>query len=872
MVVYYGLTGDAAMKKTVYAVITVTALMFFPFMISAETPIPDDSDTAAYAEWLGKRIIEKPSDDDTSFFINRLLDLAPAAGERTVSDIFKAALKNMDGRKEKNWINARLMMTGIDNLDRDSRYCSDNFSILRRWNISGPWKRYGRADALVRFQPETAINIGGIERGRNTIAPAGGEIFPFRLEGVDFETVYATASVTARGAIVLWIGSDAGYTLYVNGRELYRRSFKKQQSTDIFSLRGGKGYTIQLKLQREEKSANPSFRAMISGDGDIPADIKGSGDIYSYSFTSERLGISGMETPGKTGRAAEQTENLRRLVRCLKYQAAYKHGAAALKEFSSYYPLYCEYIPLLDMMNRDDEFLAAVDDYRKKFPSSQKYKSWLADFYMTRDSAKFSELMKSNPAQYHSEISVRSYIYMLCSEKKFAEAEVWCRSLKGRGDIQLMIPEIIRASADEKKWKRSLLQYTYDPGVLSAYYYLGLSELVANLDPVMYWNKGFSLGVLPELLRDISIVYENGVIAGNEFYKGDYTDLHPEFERDAKIRKITVHIFNSDSIYIEGEDLVPSGGRINGKKYADDGLEYHSGEVITSVPYFQGVKVLSVFTARDGLPAGMDFSTNISADDRLTVRYKTSGEEFSAIRYTGKFTGSSEDIYSLATDLNLKNPSEYISSVELNVICHREFIPDLKYNGAELKSSRLPGGETLLSSETATLRNSDQKISLSIIRFGSDRDFALWYRGILCWVDRSFPVNEIFADNSQLENIVRGIHADVINGIVKRGGVNFNPDIAERVLADRRGTVEERTYLARMLFANRGIKSFIAFRKNGNGGADRILLYVPEGIKRGYWLDFYCDYKSDNQKGFNALVITGDGYETVPVNSDRYIR
>ena len=171
-------------------------------------------------------------------------------------------------------------------------------------------------------------------------------------------------------------------------------------------------------------------------------------------------------------------------------------------------------------------------------------------------------------------------------------------------------------------------------------------------------------------------------------------------------------------------------------------------------------------------------------------------------------------------------------------------------------------------------KNGERSAVTVISRFSSDAVFAEWYRGLLNYTERPFFESSIkFSDKDSFEDIIGKVHLYILLSVSKTGGIDFLPRGVNYTADTGKGTVEERTHLAKAILKSRGIKSYIAFRKNSPGLIDKILLYVPENMGRGYWLNFYGDGISDKMEpGSVAIVITGEGYNTIPVNPETCIR
>jgi hypothetical protein len=396
-----------------------------------------------------------------------------------------------------------------------------------------------------------------------------------------------------------------------------------------------------------------------------------------------------------------------------------------------------------------------------------------------------------------------------------------------------------------------------------------------GLDPVMYWAKSYALAGNPGLMKDLSDIYENSIIAPNDIYNGVYTDHHPEFGWNGKKRKVSIHIFESGRAILKGEDTVPPGRKLRGEKNSQGGIEFSSGEIRTGLPYIDGLKILYVLTAKDGLPAAVDFESGPVRNNRAELKYKCSGEEeYSIIKYSAEIPEEQSDPFKIIKDLVLKSAGENISWLEYEVIFHGSNVPVVSYNGKSLSGSKKDDGEVRYSVKERFSKNDEKSAVTGISGFSSDAVFAEWYRGLLNYTERSFLQSNIeFSDKDSFKDIISNVHLHILLSVLKTGNIDFNPRRADYVSDTGKGTVEERTHLAKAILKNRGIKSNIAFVKNRTGLIDKILLYVPDNMGRDYWLNFYGEGISDIiEPGSVAIVITGDGYNTIPVNPETCIR
>jgi hypothetical protein len=845
-------------------------------MVPASIILPGENDTVSLYGELSSEILKNPSGDLVPFYIEKLMELAPAAGDKKTADLFKEVSVKLKDREPERAFIKQLLSLSIDELDDNYNESIKNFSILKKWNISGPWKRYGKPDIDCEFAPEKMFKIENIEKGQNFSTEENGLLYPFKYKHGADEIYYASCSFQAEGGVILWIVSDGKYKLSVNGREISHNRSGGEKTVKAFSLKGSKGYSLQIKLQCGDENSHPFIRGMITDEAHLPVKVSGSSSVFNYKFTSEKifsLDEKGYSVPSD---ASDLTQRMSEFIQAGDYLTAYKQGVSITEKFPSYFPAYKEFIPLLDVMSRDDEFHQYTRKFNEIFPDSRISRIWLADFYMTRDKEKFSAIMKSVNIKHMKVKTLESYIYLLCGEKKYTEALTLCSSSRGsEPQFKFLKTEIIKASGDSTLLRKYLIEGAAERDEADFYYQLGLAEMNHGLDPVMYWRKGYSLDDDSGMMRDLSDLYENSILGSNDFYTGVYTDLHPEFSWNGKKRKISIHIFESGRVVLEGEDILPPGSKLRKKKYSYGETEFSSGEIKTSVPYADGVKILYVLTAKDGLPTPSGFTSVADGKNRLTVKYRCSGgEEFSVIRYSGEYTSPAKGIITILKELILKAPDENVSQLEYEVIYHGNSALHVRYKGEALSAGKYTDGVIKYTVNDRFDEDDKDHAVSDILKFSSDSKFAEWYNTVLTYAEKyADEISIKFTENDNTESIIKKIHFYVMSSVSDRGDISLGPEEINSVLSRGEGTVEERALLAKVILEKNGIKSFISFRKNRDGLIDRILLYVPEKRDSGYWLDFYGDGILEKmESGYEALVLTGESFETFPVNPETCIR
>lgn len=179
----------------------------------------------------------------------------------------------------------------------------------------------------------------------------------------------------------------------------------------------------------------------------------------------------------------------------------------------------------------------------------------------------------------------------------------------------------------------------------------------------------------------------------------------------------------------------------------------------------------------------------------------------------------------------------------------------------------------------------------NLISFGysnivSVADFVKWYRG-------SFPANnavdfdkyiKIDSELSKTEKITK-IYNYVAREIEIQGGIYYSPSEPESVMHSKKGSVEDKAFLAVRLLKENGIEAYPALVRdnyiystkiNFNNIYDNIVVYIPS---EKMWLDFYSEYfpcgiVNDYNSGQQAVIIKDNSLDqgTVSTKSESSIK
>ena len=248
------------MIKRIFFQLILTGILLNTQALYSSNTTAGETDTISYAGELSSKLLKNPKSDSVPFCVNRLMNLSSAIGSKKISAIFKEAASKLENENGNAEINRQILKYSIDELDGTYLQHENKFTVLKKWNVSGHWRRYGRPDIDFKFNPETVYKTEDIENGKNLSADRSGKLYQYKSDN-ELDTIsYATCSFTSAEKIILWIISDADYKLIVNGKEILRNKRGSGSAVQAFSLNGARGYTVQLKLRSGKNDSYPFIK------------------------------------------------------------------------------------------------------------------------------------------------------------------------------------------------------------------------------------------------------------------------------------------------------------------------------------------------------------------------------------------------------------------------------------------------------------------------------------------------------------------------------------------------------------------------------------------------------------------------------------
>ena len=148
---------------------------------------------------------------------------------------------------------------------------SEEFFPVRRWLLSGPYKKYGPADIDYPFMPEivTDLQNSDIKKKEITIQNAKGELDFGKYLYPGTGVVYAATTISCANSVKIRIYSDSQYTIFINGKETIRNHKNGIfRSCRIVKVKDSTKISLMVKMYL--KGCRSSLRVLVTDENDSP--------------------------------------------------------------------------------------------------------------------------------------------------------------------------------------------------------------------------------------------------------------------------------------------------------------------------------------------------------------------------------------------------------------------------------------------------------------------------------------------------------------------------------------------------------------------------------------------------------------------------
>ena len=828
----------------IISVIIVITSAFMP--VSAENGIvfSGEEDTLSLYNRLSSGLLKDPSGENSCRNIIKLMELSREAGREKTAKLFRKCADYIKERNDRTNPLIFILNHSAELLDDDS---DTDYEGIDKWLVSGPWQKFGRADLYYPFIPEAGRSFSEF---KSIKVEQGSRIYPFGFIPERRGIVYASASFSADVPVRIWIESNAEYRLFINSAEVLSSGIEGTESLSGVTVEGSREYSLLLKISDNRKGEDPFFRVIVTDlkNGEIKTEITGAGNRGEFSHKEIFSSCRVKSLPGFPGRV--KMEKIRQSITDSNFTELYSEAEALVAEYPLCGESYHTIFPLLIQSGREKDFIDTVSRYRGKFPASDYYLKWIADFYQWRDEKKFKAAMDKIHPRYCDYSTAKRYIKLLTDNGDRRAARRYSEKFENIPSFRIVKAEVEKSLSTPVQWRKYLLEKISETGDPLYYYYMGESEMEAGLDPLLYWAKGLSIRGDMREMRDSAEIFENGSGSGGLFYSGRYTDFHPEFLWNGIKRKVTVRIFANGNYMTECEELIPSA------------LAEKGG---FSLLKLYDLSVLYALRCSGGEAFPQEYEVSEKGES-VSVKLKDTGKaDFFVLKYSG-YSAFDQYPFYLMKDTELKREGEDISEVMLEVKAEG-IVPDVSF-----MDKKIPGGESGREGETVyrvsekfNYKNSE-RVVLSAAFKADYRGFAKWYSSMLNILKKKGVIETVPGlDSGDIQSRMAALNNYIKKNYITEPGINFEPRFPSDIVISGKGTTEELALLASVISEKAGIKGFVAFIKEKGdylSANSEAALFIPESKGRGIWVRFADRKKYKNPE---ALLITGDNFEIIPV-------
>lgn len=818
--------------------------------------IYDWSDSLKQFETISSLMLADPVSPELKEYTRLVISLMPAVGRNNVFRLLDSALKQLEDAGSAGSASWLIIASAVIEAGFPERL-KESGAFLDEWQVSGTWNRYGDADIDYSFPPEQTQDWKKI-RAKRTGA-SGSRCFPYSAVSGSSGVVYARSSFSVNSGVRIAILSGAECRIFINGKDYGMcRSFSGRYGA-AFRLTGSTGYSVMLKFA--PRSGPMSWVSVfVAGEKGGLSGFRINENVRRTPATIEDLLID--YTNGKYDDGGDDVSRVRQLVTDSDYHSALDLCEDLVKKNPRNYFIYSEYASLLDSMQRDSEFTALMETFRRTFPESGILQTWLAGFYGARDKVKFIESMDSSDPFYTDASLAVNYVHALAAKGEIDRAAAAAEKFISSAPERFITVAGIYSAAGKRDEMRNLLVHgAAETGDARIFYMLGCADEASGLDPVIYWTKSLESGELFCEASDMIDVYENSDPGTNIYYTGDYSGVREEFRNNGIRRRVAIRVFESGRIYVSVEDFVPA------MMIRDGGGDSFSFllPAMSDVNPLYVLKVTDVLTEpaeykvfRDGKRTGIEITN--CGDSRYVV-----------VKYSCCIDNSSR-IESAPVLIPAVMKSENVEDIRVNLVYTGSGMPGVSINGSAVRG-RERVNESIFSWNETFSSSADDSIMIAISRWSSPEDFASWYSGLAAIRGRFAETTAfVFPEHVDTASALLYVKREVLGGLESPEEWGLIPATPESVMRIKSASPVERAFLAMAMLQRAGIKGYIAFGLSADGASvdfNEVLVYVRVNDLDWYWLPVYGGGAEGERR---AVVVLENGGRIMPVDADRLVK
>ncbi|MBN1498780.1 MAG: hypothetical protein JW982_01370 [Spirochaetes bacterium] len=533
---------------------------------------------------------------------------------------------------------------------------------------------------------------------------------------------------------------------------------------------------------------------------------------------------------------------------------------AEIRSGSDYYPLEYAVLNFYHTKGYEKQFFNQYERIRKLFPDSYAADIYKMDFYHGRNNSISEKTGTELLKKIISTKVLRNLLFQYKSTGRYDEAlDCLNKAVLSDFNKNMETGKILilqKKYGEAKRIFLSLLAQNETPEIL---YYLGDIEVSEKRSADLYWGKLYSLE--PEFVfpQDyLAYSAENRLSSEFEKYRNaDYVDSEIEkFQNNlfyypsstvyrGEIVRLyennTCRYFHEELLFIKNDSEVSSKGEYR--------IPVTSNYEIIKAEVINRDGSVSASYKKNKTADGLFISINgIRKNSLVHVIYEINNYDFTW--YKSSFLASNY--------IRLQGFRESASKIEVKVITEMDKLVLYNNRNVPVKTAR-DGNLNVYSFELNGLHEIENEYytgdsrrnmpSFGFTNITSADDLIRWYSGYFPeFKDLDFGSELKISPETDVSSKIEAVYNFVSRKISTNGNFYFYPADPEDILFLKKGTVEDKVFLARQMLHQLGIESFPALVRDDNlmkeniyfkDSLNGILLYVPS-VKM--WLDFSSEY------------------------------
>ncbi len=219
-----------------------------------------------------------PSHPFASLYYQDITRFIETEGPVKIESVLKKLLSGLDAKKNTQADTHRLLL----NLELEKLYSNwDNAKYLnfsrtlpwvRKWEIIGPFNKFGAADRDYTFLPEIITDFKSASRGE-TVITAGddGTVNFSQYMYPESGAAYARVSFKTGKTVKLRFFSSGRYKVFINGSEVLKNDEYVSRNVRILKISETGNISVMIKLM---SSPSWEFRMLVTDENDKPVAVE----------------------------------------------------------------------------------------------------------------------------------------------------------------------------------------------------------------------------------------------------------------------------------------------------------------------------------------------------------------------------------------------------------------------------------------------------------------------------------------------------------------------------------------------------------------------------------------------------------------------